>query len=90
LLGAFKGLGSVVGLFLGGLLEEKLGPRVMYRIFASIVSVGMVIFGVTSLYKSDVSRRSVVPQLESDLSLAETEKDDSNASVIELLPNETL
>jgi Na+/melibiose symporter-like transporter len=87
LLGAFKGLGSVVGLFLGGMLEEKMGPRVMYRILASIVTVGMVAFGITSVFsKSDAPHCSVViPQSESDdLSLAETEKDDSNDSFVEL------
>lgn len=90
LLGAFKGLGSMAGLFLGGLLEEKLGPRVMYRILASIVTVGMVVFGITSLDTSNVPHRSIMPQSESDLSSAETEKDDSNASVIELIPNELM
>ena len=78
LLGAFKGLGSVVGLFLGGLLEEKLGPRVMYRILASIVTVGMIVFGITSLYKTDMPHHSIMPQSEWDLSSAEKEKDGSN------------
>jgi predicted lipid-binding transport protein (Tim44 family) len=78
-LGLFKGLGAVAGLFLGGMLEEALGPRVMYRILALIVLVGMVVFGITTLFKSNTPHPSILAQSESDISLAETEKDDWNA-----------
>jgi MFS family permease len=90
LLGIFRGLGAVVGLLLGGLLEETLGPKVMYRILALIVIVGMVAFGMTSLFKSNNPHPSIVPQSESDISLAETKKDDWNVSLREQFPSDCL
>jgi hypothetical protein len=41
------GLGSVVGVSLGGWIEEALGPEVLYRSYAGIVTIGLVIFYVT-------------------------------------------
>lgn len=43
------GTGSVLGLLLGGLLEELLGPRCMYRISGLVVLVGCTLFA-TALY----------------------------------------
>ena len=39
-----RGAGSVLGLFFGGWLEEILGPRIMYRISATVVACGSVVF----------------------------------------------
>jgi hypothetical protein len=42
----WKGIGSVAGLLIGGLSEDRLGARTMYRIFALNVTIGIAIFGV--------------------------------------------
>jgi hypothetical protein len=39
-----RGSGSVIGLCLGGVIQDKLGPRVMYRLFAFTITIGMSIF----------------------------------------------
>ncbi len=38
------GLGSVVGLVLGGWIENDLGAVVLYRLYAGIVGLGLFIF----------------------------------------------
>jgi MFS family permease len=38
------GTGSVLGLFLGGYLQDELGPRLMYRISAMVVAMGCTLF----------------------------------------------
>jgi len=68
LLGVFKGLGSVTGLFLGGVLEQTLGPRIMYRIFATTVTVGMVVLSIARLRQPAVPLHDVLPQSETELS----------------------
>ena len=40
-----RGTGSVLGLFLGGILQDTYGPRTMYRIFAMTVTTGTLLFG---------------------------------------------
>ena len=78
LLGVFKGLGSVTGLLLGGVLEQSLGPRIMYRIFAAIVAIGMAILAVGSCCDDKPCigvtptpiRHVVLPQSETELSAA--------------------
>ena len=83
LLGVFKGLGSVTGLLLGGVLEESLGPRIMYRIFAAIVAVGMAILAVGSCCDDKLCigvtptpiRHVVLPQSETELSAAMIRKE---------------
>ena len=47
LLSMMLGIGSVVGLSLGGWIEDSLGPVVLYRSYAGIVAVGLAIFYVT-------------------------------------------
>ena len=92
LLGLFQGIGSVAGLFFGGMLEEQLGPRIMYRIFALIVLVGMSVFSLTSLHKPQRPQHVVLRQSESEISWGSLEsgQDDSDvASIIELVPPET-
>lgn len=39
-----RGSGNVIGLWLGGLLQDNFGPRVMYRVFVAAVTVGMSVF----------------------------------------------
>ena len=39
-----RGSGGVLGLWLGGVLEDSLGPRTMYRIFATVTVLGMTVF----------------------------------------------
>ena len=41
------GIGSVLGLSLGGWIEEALGPIILYRSYAAIVAIGLVIFHIT-------------------------------------------
>jgi MFS family permease len=45
LLQFFTGVGSVLGLLLGGWMDDVYGPRWMYRVSAIIVSIGSCIFG---------------------------------------------
>jgi len=42
LLVLFRGSGAVLGLLIGGWVEEKFGPKVLYAGLASIVSIGIV------------------------------------------------
>lgn len=74
LMGVFKGIGSVTGLFLGGVLEETLGPRIMYRIFATTVAVGMCVLSFASWRQPMASRQThdVLPQSETELSSSAT------------------
>lgn len=44
LLSSFIGIGSVLGLFFGGWLEDTLGPRIMYRLSALVVFAGCGLF----------------------------------------------
>jgi hypothetical protein len=76
LLGVFKGLGSVIGLLLGGVLEESVGPRIMYRIFAAIVTVGIAVLAVgrcwasgSNAFCTTTPRHAVLPQSETELSI---------------------
>jgi hypothetical protein len=39
-----RGSGSVLGLLWGGVLQDQFGPRVMYRVFATIITLGMTFF----------------------------------------------
>jgi MFS family permease len=39
-----RGIGSVIGLCLGGVIQDTLGPRVLYRLFAFTITIGMSIF----------------------------------------------
>jgi MFS family permease len=39
-----RGSGSVIGLCLGGVIQDTFGPRVMYRLFAFTITIGMSIF----------------------------------------------
>merc|ERR1711884_46530 len=38
------GIGAVVGLALGGLIEQSFGPALLYRSYALIVAVGLILF----------------------------------------------
>ena len=46
-LSLITGIGSVVGLSMGGWIEEVLGPKVLYRSYAAIVTFGLGIFYLT-------------------------------------------
>jgi len=37
----FRGSGAVLGLFIGGWVEQKFGPKVLYSGLATIVSIGV-------------------------------------------------
>ena len=39
-----RGSGSILGLSMGGILQETLGPRTMYRIFALAITLSMTFF----------------------------------------------
>lgn len=46
ILSMLLGIGSVVGLSLGGWIEEAFGAKILYRSYALIVTIGLVIFSV--------------------------------------------
>ena len=52
-----RGMGSVIGLYLGGVMQDAYGPRVMYRIFATIVSIGVALFGTIHVRYKQQERR---------------------------------
>jgi MFS_1 like family len=54
LLYALRGCGSVLGLLFGGIGDDLLGPRTVYRSLASIVTVGCSVLALASL-KDDTS-----------------------------------
>ncbi len=95
LLGVFKGLGSVVGLLLGGVLEQSLGPRIMYRIFAAIASVGIVALAIGSCWESNnkfcsVKHRHVaLPQSEMELSQMNRREREENKDCKSSITRET-
>ena len=45
----FSGAGNCLGVLLGGILEDKFGSRIMYRCFATIVTIGAAFFGFAQL-----------------------------------------
>lgn len=82
LMGVVKGLGSVTGLFLGGVLEETYGPRIMYRIFATTAGIGMTVLIVSSWLCHDhvaSTRHEVLPQSETEFTPVTT-TDSSSSS----------
>jgi hypothetical protein len=51
-----RGLASVLGLWLGGFLQDAFGPRVMYRVFVAAITIGMGIFAsVRCRYRQEES-----------------------------------
>lgn len=46
---AIRGMGSVLGLVLGGWADDTLGPRIMYRSAAAVVLVGSLVLACASL-----------------------------------------
>eukprot|EP00957_Ditylum_brightwellii_P190989 14542082-Ditylum_brightwellii.AAC.1 len=47
ILSSLTGIGAFIGLFLGGWIEDTLGAKVMYRGFATVVLVGLVVLLIT-------------------------------------------
>jgi Na+/melibiose symporter-like transporter len=76
IVGFFKGLGSVMGLFLGGILMDEVGPRTMYRLFALTAAIGMMVFGCVVHYVGgDATMRRLLPQEDKEeIELGSTEK----------------
>ena len=60
-----RGFGSVLGLFLGGLLQDTYGPRTMYRIFAMTVTTGTLVFGYVHVTTTNVSSPIITTSKES-------------------------
>lgn len=44
LLSGLRGIGSIVGLSLGGWVDDAYGPKILYRTYASIVAIGLGLF----------------------------------------------
>ena len=44
LLSGLRGIGSIAGLSLGGWIDDTFGPKILYRTYASIVSIGLGLF----------------------------------------------
>jgi Na+/melibiose symporter-like transporter len=57
-----RGSGSILGLFLGGWAEDVVGPRVVYRIFATIVLVGSATFGIALAFRDKTVQHQVLSQ----------------------------
>lgn len=72
LVGVFKGAGSVLGLLLGGWAEQTVGPRIMYRVSAGVVSMGCVVFSAVLWHggPTNLGHHQPVPTKESDIELA--------------------
>jgi hypothetical protein len=47
------GIGSISGLVVGGWLQETLGPRIMYRVAALVVSIGASVFTMALLRRQE-------------------------------------
>jgi len=66
----FLGIGSVLGLQFGGILEDRLGPRSMYRVSAIVVAMGCAVFVATLVLtgrrppRQRTAGHQAVPQLE--------------------------
>jgi MFS family permease len=91
------GTGSVVGLLLGGWLDEFLGPRWMYRISGGVVLLGCTLFTV-ALYRcptrTATSNRSIIRNKESEVdavsyTMSHTERHDesgqNNSTAVEMI-----
>jgi len=56
LLAILRGIGGVLGLSIGGIIQQNFGPRDMYRTMASIVTGGSIFFVFVSNVHSSSSR----------------------------------
>lgn len=54
----FRGLGSFVGLSIGGQTEQTLGPRTMYREFAVAISFALIQFGIISKWTGGMKSKT--------------------------------
>lgn len=61
ILSAFKGGGSIIGLLVGGIGEDIIGPRRMYRVLAAIVSVGFTLLSCAVIREKKNLAGAVVP-----------------------------
>ena len=60
-----RGLGSCIGLWLGGKAMDTWGPRIMYRVSSAVALAGSsVFFVVLLLYREPPERRELVAQTE--------------------------
>jgi len=46
-----RGTGATLGLFLGGIMEDKLGGRGLYACLSAVVTFGLAILGLASMMK---------------------------------------
>jgi MFS family permease len=63
IMSTFQGIGIIIGLSLGGLIEDRFSAAVLYRSYALVVGLGLVIFHMSTLKQSrhqQVSRYSSV------------------------------
>ena len=86
-----RGLGSCVGLALGGKAMDTLGPRIMYRVSSAIALVGSCIFAwvmihgpTSSSESSTISRGQIVPTEDSDdvMTLDTSERNQPGQSIV--------
>ena len=86
---AVRGIGSIVGLLLGGWAEDELGPRKMYRSAAVVVLTGSLVLGWASLGRTTTGMthlHQLVPGEEEDIELTITEEEESSSSDSSLRP----
>ena len=84
-----KGLGSCLGLWLGGKAMDTLGPRIMYRVSAVVVLVGSSVFATVLMCCQDSlepRREIMVPTEDSDetMDVSEMEESQQMESAVEL------
>jgi MFS family permease len=62
-----RGLGSCIGLWLGGRAMDHLGPRLMYRASSAVALVGSLVFAVVAYNQSGPSQAGeLIPQTDDD------------------------
>mmetsp|Transcript_4930 Transcript_4930/g.14060 ORF Transcript_4930/g.14060 Transcript_4930/m.14060 type:complete len:289 (-) Transcript_4930:104-970(-) len=58
LLASFLGLGSVIGLSLGGWAQDALGAKSMYRLYAGVVALGLIVLTLVTRQREVVVKKA--------------------------------
>ena len=59
MLSMILGIGSFVGLFLGGYIEDTLGSIILYRSYAGVVCIGLITFMITSRQETQKTNANI-------------------------------
>jgi MFS family permease len=84
LVSTVRGVGSLFGLSAGGWAMDKLGPRLMYRSSAGLVSIGTVVFAVASYFCSPMNNTNMraQPLPQNDPDAGDNEEQDTMGSYL--------